>query len=152
MGWSPKCYIRCFVKIILPVLEKKIFECFLTVYGRGGHLDHVTQILPSNFCSPYPWMLHIKFDFHWPNGFREDCVRTTDQPRSRDDLNLNYSHAFIYSISCLHLPLFRSQAARVIKKSIVFTFSHVKVYDGLASQMLHTKFPENRPAGSEDDF
>ena len=35
---------------------------------------------------------------------------------------------FIYSISCLHLTLFRSQAAIVLKKSIVFTFSHVKAY------------------------
>ena len=32
------------------------------------------------------------------------------------------------SISSLHLPLFRSQAATVFKKSIVFTFSHVKAY------------------------
>ena len=29
MGWSPKCYISSFKKIGLPVLEKKIFECFL---------------------------------------------------------------------------------------------------------------------------
>ena len=29
MGCSPKCYIQSFVKIGLPVLEKKIFECFL---------------------------------------------------------------------------------------------------------------------------
>ena len=58
----------------------------------------------------------------------EKCVWTTDRPRSRDDLDLNYSHNFIYSISCLHLPLFRSQAAIVFKTSIVFTFSQVKDY------------------------
>ena len=29
MGWSHRCYIPSFVKIGLPVLEKKIFEGFL---------------------------------------------------------------------------------------------------------------------------
>ena len=68
------------------------------------------------------------------------------------------------SISCLHLATFRSQAATVSKISIVFAFSHVKAYvsktdlistnyDELESQMLHTKFRINRPAGSrEEDF
>ena len=35
------------------------------------------------------------------------------RPRSRNDLELEYSHTFINSISCLHLPTFRSQAAIV---------------------------------------
>ena len=30
------------------------------IYGRCGHLSHVTRISRSNFRSPYPWMLHIK--------------------------------------------------------------------------------------------
>ena len=42
-----------------------------TIYGCGGHLGHVTWILQSNFCSPYPWLLHIKFHLDWPSGFRE---------------------------------------------------------------------------------
>ena len=41
-------------------------------YGRGGHLGHVTWISLSNFRPFYPWMLHIKFHFDWPIGFRED--------------------------------------------------------------------------------
>ena len=47
------------------------FECF-TIYGRGGYLGHVTRISRSNFRSPYPWMLHIKFHFDWPSGFSEE--------------------------------------------------------------------------------
>ena len=43
-------------------------------------------------------------------------------PRSRNDLDLQYSHIFIYSIRCLFLLLFRSLAAIVSVKSIVFTF------------------------------
>ena len=44
-------------------------------------------------------------------------------PRSRNDLDLQYSHTFIYPIRCLHLLTFRSLAAIVFEKSTVFTFS-----------------------------
>ena len=47
-------------------------------------------------------------------------------PRSRNDLDLQYSHTFIYIIRCLLLPTFRSLAAIVSEKSTVFTFSHRK--------------------------
>ena len=47
-------------------------------------------------------------------------------PRSRNDLDLQYSHTFINSIRCLLLPTFRSLAAIVSEKSTVFTFSHRK--------------------------
>ena len=48
------------------------FLVVFTIYGRGGHLGHVTWISGSNFRLPYPWMLHIKFHFDWPRSFRED--------------------------------------------------------------------------------
>ena len=38
-------------------------------------------------------------------------------PRSRNDLDLQYSHTFIKSFSCLYLPIFRSQASIVSEKS-----------------------------------
>ena len=47
-------------------------------------------------------------------------------PRSRYDLDLQYSHTFINSIRCLLLPTFRALAAIVSKKSTVFTFSYGK--------------------------
>ena len=47
-------------------------------------------------------------------------------PRSRNDLDLQYSHIFIKSISYLHLPGFRSTAAIVAEKFTVFTFSYRK--------------------------
>ena len=46
--------------------------------------------------------------------------------RSRNDLDLQYSHTFIISIGCLYLPTFRSQASIVSEKSTVFTFSYRK--------------------------
>ena len=79
------------------------------------------------------------------------------------------------SIGCLYLPTFRSQASIVSKNPLFSLFpiekpkfpnvtlplnrsSHSRViiyinYDGQESPMLHTKFRENRPAGSgEEDF
>ena len=47
-------------------------------------------------------------------------------PRSRNDLDLQYSHIFIYSIRCLLLLTFRSVAAIIPEKSTVFTFSYRK--------------------------
>ena len=47
-------------------------------------------------------------------------------PRSRNDLDLQYSHSFIKSFSCLYLPTFRSQASIVPEKSTVSTFSYRK--------------------------
>ena len=42
------------------------------VYGRGGHLGHVTQITRINFRSPVQWRLHMKSGFDWPSGFGEE--------------------------------------------------------------------------------
>ena len=47
------------------------FLVVFTIVGHGGHLGHVTRISRTNFRSPYPWMLHIKFHFDWPSRFRE---------------------------------------------------------------------------------
>ena len=43
-----------------------------TIYGHGGHLGHVTQMLRTNFRSPYPRRLHIKFGFDRLSGFGEE--------------------------------------------------------------------------------
>ena len=45
-----------------------------TIYWRGVHLGHVILISRSNFRSPHPWMLHIKFQCDWPSGCQvSDC-------------------------------------------------------------------------------
>ena len=40
-----------------------------TIYGRGGHLGHVTSIMSSDFHFLVPESLHIKFGFDWLSGF-----------------------------------------------------------------------------------
>ena len=58
----------------------------------------------------------------WFKFLYVDCLG----PRSRNDLDLQYSHTFLKSISCLYLHTSRSQASIVSEKSTVFTFSNRK--------------------------
>ena len=68
--------------------EDLIFEGFFTMYGRGRHLGHLTQMprtkvcfLPKKFprkSLPYPRRLHIKFGFERPCGFRENTFEIVD--------------------------------------------------------------------------
>ena len=71
-------------------------------------------------------------------------------PRSSNDLDLQYSHTFIYSIRCLLLPLFRSLAAIVSEKSTVFTFSYRKAY--VTKFDLAIKWVKVTPGSSFEQF
>ena len=50
------------------------FLSFFTIYGHDSHLCHVTWTIYTNFRSPFPMRLHIKFGFDWPSGFRGEDV------------------------------------------------------------------------------
>ena len=130
MARSPRCYIPSFMKICLPVLEKKIFEGFLPYMGMAAIL-----IMGPASCQQIFISLYLKAFIQnlVQNGpvvsekiwFEFLYVRNLG-PRSSNDLDLQYSHTFIKSISCLYLPLFMSQASIVSEKSTVFTFSYRK--------------------------
>ena len=51
------------------------FLNIFVIYSHGGHLGHVTLIIYATFHSLFLRMLHIKFGFDWPSGFREEDVR-----------------------------------------------------------------------------
>ena len=83
----------------------------------------------------------ISSDFHFlvPESFQIGMVASEKiwfeflnvhdlGPRTRNDLDLQYSLTFINSLRCLVLPTFRSLVAIVSEKSTVFTFSHRKAY------------------------
>ena len=53
---------------------KERFLKVFTIYRHGGHLGHVTRTIYTNFGSPFPRRLHIKFGFDWPIGFRGEDV------------------------------------------------------------------------------
>ena len=81
-----------------------------------------------NFHFLVPESFHTKFGSEWLSssekiGFEFLYVHDLG-PRSRNDLDLQYSHTFIKSFSCLYLPTFRSQDSIVSEKLTVFTFSY----------------------------
>ena len=131
MGWSPQCYIPSFVEIGLPVPVIKIFKGFLPYMGMVAILVmDGTSIMSSDFQCLVPEIFQkkldqigtvvsekIRFEFLYVHNLGT---------RSRNDLDLQYSHTFIYSIRCLLLLTFRSLAAIVSEKSAVFTFSYRK--------------------------
>ena len=101
-----------------------------TIYGHGGHLGHVTSIMSLDFHFLVPENFHenlvqigtvvsekIRFEFLYVHNLVPRSV-----PRSRNDLDLQYSHTFIYSIRCLLLLTFKSLAAITSEKSTVFHF------------------------------
>ena len=113
-----------------PVLEKKIFEGFLPYMGMAAILVMGPASCHQIFISLY---LKAFIQYLVQNGpvvsekIRFEFLYVHDLgPRSSNDLDLQYSHTFIKSISCLYLPTFRSQASIVSEKSTVFTFSYRK--------------------------
>ena len=88
--------------------------------------------MSSDFHFHVPESFHknlVQFDTVGSEKIRFEFLHEHDLgPRSRNDLDLQYSLAFIYSLRYLLLPYFRSLAAIVSEKSTVFTFSHRKAY------------------------
>ena len=76
------------------------FRRFFTIYGRGGHLVHVISISISLYLKAFIQNLilictgvseKIQFNFLYVHDLG---------PRSRNDLDLQYSHILIHSIRC----------------------------------------------------
>ena len=59
---------------------------FFATYSHGG----------NNFCSPFLRMLHIKFGFEWPSGFRGDVSLNRLQRRR------SMEHGYTISSPCEH--------------------------------------------------
>ena len=105
--------------------EEDVLRVF-TIYWHGSHLGNVTSIMSLIFMKAFIQNLvqngtvvsdKIQFEILYVHNLG---------PRSRNDLDLQYSHAFINSIRCLLLPTSMSVAAIVSEKSTDFTFSHSK--------------------------
>ena len=128
-GWSPGFYIQSFVESACQFRRRRFLKVF-TIYGHGGHHGYVTSIMSSNFHLLVPESSHTKFvqiGTVVSEKVQFEFLYVHDLgPRSRNDIDLQYSHIFIYSIRCLLLLHFRSLAAIVSEKSTVFTFSHRK--------------------------
>ena len=67
--------------------EEDFWRVF-TIFGHGGHLEFRIKTILTIFLSPSAWMLHMKFGYIWPSGFRGEvvwkCGRTTDDGRTTE--------------------------------------------------------------------
>ena len=130
IGWSPRCYIPSFKEIGLPVLEKKISKGLYQIWAWRPSC-HVTIIMSSDFHFLVPESFHkknlVQIGKVVSEKIRFEILYVHDiGTRSSNDLDLQYSVTFIFSIRCLFLPTFRSLAAIVSENSTVFTFSYRK--------------------------
>ena len=113
-----------------PVPEKKIFEGFLPYMDMAAILvmwpASCHQIFISLYLKTFVKNL-VQIGIVVSEKIRFDFLYVHDLgPRSRNDLDLQYSHTFIYSIRCLLLLTFKSLAAIVSEKFTVLTFSYRK--------------------------
>ena len=128
MGRSPQCYIPSFVEIGPLAPERRILKGFHYIWAWRSSWscdqDHVNIFISlylkafiQNLVQNGPEVSEkILFEFLYVHDLG---------PRSSNDLDLQYSHTFIKSISCLYLPTFRSQAS-IFSEKPVFTFSNRK--------------------------
>ena len=101
MGWSPQCYIPSFVEIGLPVPEK-IFKGFLPYVGVAAILvmgpASCHQIFNSLYLKAFIKNL-VQIGKVVSEKIQFELLYVHDLGlRSRNDIDLQYSHTFIYSI------------------------------------------------------
>ena len=110
----------CFVlriKLIMQTIAWQLSSLIISVTVPGNEFKETLLNQRTNG----PVNAHL---ISWPS--KAQNIQNLENIWLRNDLDLQYSHTFIISISCLYLPTFRSQAAIVSEKSTVFTFSHRK--------------------------
>ena len=139
MGWSPRCYKPSFVEIGLPIPEKKILKVFFPYVGMAAIL-----VMRPASCHQIFISLYLKAFIKVPESFHKKSLVQIGKlvsekirfeflyvhdlgPRSRNDIDLQYSYIFIYLIRCLLLLTFRSLAAIVSEKSTAFPIDNPKL-------------------------
>ena len=76
--------------------EEDFWRVF-TIYGRGGHLGHVTQMPRTKYRSPYLRRLHIKFGFDRPSGSGEDVWALWTTTDGRRTMSILQAHLWAFS-------------------------------------------------------
>ena len=111
--------------------EEGFWRVFIT-YGRGGHLGHVTQTPQTNFCSPIPLRIHMKFGFDRPSGFGEEDLwkwwTTVDGRRLTDDGPWLYYKLTNEPKGSGELKIFSSEAIRGMKLKLCINVHDISLY------------------------
>ena len=112
------CLLRChycrFCDEVEAVIKREIG------WERGGGEERREEGIRRNQRTNGPVNAHLIF---WLS--KTQNIQNLENIWIRNDLDRQYSYTFIISISCLHLPTFRSQAA-IVSEIHCFHFSHRK--------------------------
>ena len=104
----------------IPNETEKIVNFLFSHYKSMGtiscHSNQSSYPIGINQRTSGPVNAHL---ISWPS--KAQSIQNLENIWLRNDLDLQYSHTFINSISCLHLPTFRSQAAIVSEKNPLFS-------------------------------
>ena len=116
-------------------LQYHIFHLYPFINNPESFLKSTPNTQPSKCSRTHQNFIFFETDVYvWPSP----CCHVTSPicfeflyvhdlwPRSRNNLELQYSQIFINIIRCLLPLLFRSLAALVSEKSTIFTFSYRK--------------------------
>ena len=115
MGPRPQCYIPSTRSVALWFWRRRFLKGYI-------HLGHVTQTQRTNFRSPIPLRLHMKFGFDWPSGFGEEDLwkwwtdngrtddgswlyyKLTNEPKDSGELKCHFSRSKCYEQFQLYPP------------------------------------------------
>ena len=126
VGWSPQWYIPSFVEIVQPILGIKVFKGFYHIGAWRPPWSCGHQIFISLYLKAF-LQSSVQIDTVVSEKIKFECLYVHDLgPMSRNDIDIQYSHIFIYLIRCLLRLTSRSLAAIVSEKSTVLTFSYRK--------------------------
>ena len=107
--------------------EEDFWRVF-TIYGRGGHLGHVTQMPCTNFRSHTQRRPHIIFGFDWPSGFWEEDVWNCGRRRTTTTDGRTPDHGYLIS-SSLSLRL---RWAKIVRTIVLQFHSYFKAFRNVA--------------------
>ena len=119
---------------------EKILKVF-TIYGHCSHLGQWTMTILAIFRSPALRRLHMKFDQHWPRGFRGGYLKFSSfffhtwkrtwphHKKVKSQCTTIILAALVYLQSSMICAVFCPKATLVLKKTISKSFYHTRCYD-----------------------
>ena len=123
-----------------PLFWKRRFLKVFTINGHGGHLGQRTMTILAILCSPKLRRLHMKFEQHWPRGFRGEIVWNSQ----------HFSHAYVWCpYKCIGKQTWPLR--KKVKRQCTTIFLAILV--DLSSPMIWAKIqPQGILGSGEEDF
>ena len=119
------------------IWRRRVLKVF-TIYGHSGHLVQWTTTILAIFHSPAPRRFHMKFEQHWPRGFRGG--------------HLKFSTFFLYKCM-VPKKCIRKQTWPCLKKvKCQCTTIILATLVDLPSPMICAKIQPQGTLGSGEDF